>query len=115
MQGLHFIGLLERRLEIPSLDSLLYSRASELDPVIDKTLNKEQVAEIMRIKTEGRPKEVLALISDKMVNDLTISGTPQDCRNRIKKLGDHAMALQIIRVSVQPFKESKIKEEFKGY
>ena len=47
-----------------------------------------------------------------MVDNLTVSGTPKECRGKIRKLADHGVTLPIIRVSVQPFKESERKEIF---
>jgi 5,10-methylenetetrahydromethanopterin reductase len=100
----------EHAVEAARPDVLFYLTYTELDPVIDKTPYKEQVAEIRKINAQGRSKEALALVSDKMVDDLTVSGTPKECRDKIKKLADHGVTLPIIRVSVQPFKESERKE-----
>jgi alkanesulfonate monooxygenase SsuD/methylene tetrahydromethanopterin reductase-like flavin-dependent oxidoreductase (luciferase family) len=102
----------EDAIEAARPDVLFYFSYPELDPVIDKTPYKEQVAEIRKIKAQGRSKEALTLMSDKMVEDLTVSGTPKECRDKIKKLADYGVTLPIIRVSVQPFEESKRREVF---
>jgi 5,10-methylenetetrahydromethanopterin reductase len=93
-------------------DVLFYLTYSELDPVIDKTPYKDQVVQIRKIHSQGRPKEALALISDKMVDDLSVSGTPEECRMKIRRLRDYGITLPIIRVSVQPFKENERKDIF---
>lgn len=102
----------EDAIEAARPDVLFYLNYPELDPVIDKTPYKEQVAKIRKISALGKSKEALAHVSDKMVDDLTVSGTPQECRNKIKKLADHGVTLPIIRVSVQTLKESERKQAF---
>jgi hypothetical protein len=47
-----------------------------------------------------------------MVEDLSISGTQKECRDKIKKLYDYGITLPIIRVSVKPFKENERKDVF---
>jgi 5,10-methylenetetrahydromethanopterin reductase len=93
-------------------DVLFYLSYPELDPVINKTPYKDQVAQIRKLNAEGKTKEALTLVSDKMVDDLSVSGTPKECRSKIEKLADHGVTLPIIRVSVQPFKEGERKEVF---
>lgn len=93
-------------------DVLFYLSYPELDPVIDKTDYKDQVIHIRKLNAEGKSKESLALVSDKMVDDLSISGTPKECRHKVKKLTDYGVTIPIIRVSVQPFKEVERKEVF---
>ena len=102
----------EDAIEAARPDVLFYLAYSELDPVIDKTPYKEQVAKIRKINAQGNAKGALALIDDKMVSDLTVSGTPRECREKIKKFADYGITIPIIRVSVQPFKESERKEVF---
>ena len=93
-------------------DVSFYFSCPELDPVIDKTPYKKQVAEIRKISAQGKSKEALALVSDNMVDDLTVSGTPKECRGKIKKLSDYGITLPIVRVSVQQLKENERKEAF---
>ena len=47
-----------------------------------------------------------------MVEDLGISGTQKECRDKIRKLYDCGITLPIIRVSVKPFKENERKDVF---
>ena len=102
----------EEAIEAARPDVLFYLSYSELDPVIHKTSYKNEVAQIRKANAQGRSKEALALITDKMVDELTVSGTPKECREKIKKLGDYGITLPIIRVSVQPFKESERRQIF---
>jgi 5,10-methylenetetrahydromethanopterin reductase len=93
-------------------DVLFYILYPELDPVIEKTPYIQKVAEIRKANSKGENREALSLISDDMVEDLSISGTPKECRDKIKKLYDYGVTLPIIRVSVMPFKENERKEVF---
>jgi hypothetical protein len=47
-----------------------------------------------------------------MVEDLSISGTQKECRDKIRKLYEYGITLPIIRVSVKPFKENERKDVF---
>ena len=47
-----------------------------------------------------------------MVEDLSISGTRKECRDKTTKLYDYGITLPIIRVSVKPFNESERKDVF---
>ena len=47
-----------------------------------------------------------------MVEDLSISGTRKECRDKTAKLYDYGITLPIIRVSVKPFKENERKDVF---
>lgn len=93
-------------------DVLFYVLYPELDPVIEKTPYIQKVAEIRKADSRGEFKECLSLISDNMVEDLSISGTQKECRHKIKKLYDYGITLPIIRVSVKPFKENERKDIF---
>jgi 5,10-methylenetetrahydromethanopterin reductase len=85
-------------------DVLFYVLYPELDPVIEKTPYVQKVAEIRKANSKGESREALSLISDDMVEDLSISGTRKECRDKIIKLYDYGITLPIIRVSVKPFK-----------
>lgn len=93
-------------------DVLFYLLYSELDPVIEKTRYVQKVLEIRKTNTEGKSKKALSLVSDDMVHDLAIVGTPKECRNKVKKLKDYGITLPVIRVSVQPFNENERRENF---
>ena len=93
-------------------DVLFYIVYPELDPVIEQTPYMQKVAEIRKVNSKGEYREALSLISDDMVEDLSISGTPKECRDKIKKLYDYGITLPIIRVSVMPFKENERKDVF---
>jgi 5,10-methylenetetrahydromethanopterin reductase len=93
-------------------DVLFYVLYPELDPVIEKTPYIQKVAEIRKANSKGESREALSLISDNMVEDLSISGTQNECRDKIRKLYDYGITLPIIRVSVKPFKENERKDVF---
>jgi 5,10-methylenetetrahydromethanopterin reductase len=93
-------------------DVLFYVLYPELDPVIEKTPYVQKVAEIRKANSKGVSREALSLISDDIVEDLSISGTRKECRDKIRKLYDYGITLPIIRVSVKPFKENERKEVF---
>jgi 5,10-methylenetetrahydromethanopterin reductase len=107
----------EDAIETAHHDVLFYVLYPELDPVIEKTPYVQRVAEIRKIiHAQGEYKKALSLVTDKMVEDLTISGTPKECKSKLKKLSGYGITLPItlpvIRVSVQPFKEDERKEVF---
>ena len=93
-------------------DVVFYILYPELDPVIEKTPYIQKVAEIRKTNSKGESKEAFSLLTDDMVEDLSISGTPKECRDKIKKLYDYGITLPIIRVSVMPFKENERKDIF---
>lgn len=92
-------------------DVLFYFLYPELDPVIESTPYKPQVDEIRRVSARGNSKEALSLITDEMVEMLTVSGTAKECRDKLRKLvDDNKITIPIIRVSVQPFAEHERKQ-----
>ena len=93
-------------------DVLFYVLYPELDPVIEKTRYMQNVAEIRKDNLKGKSREALPLISNDMVEDLSISGTQNECRDKISKLYDYGITLPIIRVSAKPFKENERKDVF---
>jgi 5,10-methylenetetrahydromethanopterin reductase len=93
-------------------DVLFYVLYPELDPVIEKTPYVQKVAEIRKANSKGESREALSLISDDIVEDLSISGTRKECRDKIRKLYGYGITLPIIRVSVKPFKENERKMSF---
>ena len=93
-------------------DVLFYVLYPELDPVIEKTRYMENVAEIRKANLKGKSREALSLISNDMVEDLSISGTQKECRDKIRKLYDYGITLPIIRISVKPFRENDRKDVF---
>lgn len=99
-------------IEAARLDVLFYLLYPELDPVIQKTGYAQQVREIRQAHAEGDNKKALALVTDEMVDKLTISGTPSECREKIKKLYDFGITLPVIRVSVQTVREDQRRETF---
>ena len=72
----------------------------------------QKVAEIRKANSKGESREALSLISNDMVEDLSISGTQEECRDKTRKLYDHGITLPIIRVSVKLFKENERKGVF---
>ena len=97
----------EDAVEAARPDVLFYLSYPELDPIIGKTPYKEEVTEIRKIYALGRSKEALALITDTMVDNLTVSGTPKECRRKIKRLADHGVTLPIIRVVRTTFQRKR--------
>jgi 5,10-methylenetetrahydromethanopterin reductase len=93
-------------------DVLFYVLYPELDPVIEKTPYVQKVTEIRKANSKGESREALSLISDDMVEDLSISGTQKECRDKIIKLYDYGITLPFVRVSVKPFKENERKDVF---
>jgi 5,10-methylenetetrahydromethanopterin reductase len=93
-------------------DVLFYILYPELDPVIEKTPYVQRVAEIRNANSKGESKKALSLVTDEMVQDLSISGTHKECQDKIKKLYDYGITLPVIRVSVKPFKENDRKDVF---
>jgi|SRR5581483_122071 len=102
----------EDAIEAARPDVLFYFLYPELDAVIEKTPYKEQVAVIRKLNAQGRHKEALSLVTDDMVENLSVSGTAKDCRNKIRKLADYGITIPVIRVSVQPFDEARRKAVF---
>ena len=93
-------------------DVLFYVLYPELDPVIEKTRYMQNVTGIRKDNLKGKSREALPLISNDMVEDLSISGTQNECRDKISKLYDYGITLPIIRVSAKPFKENERKDVF---
>jgi 5,10-methylenetetrahydromethanopterin reductase len=93
-------------------DVLFYVLYPELDPVIEKTPYVQKVAEIRKANSKGESREALSLISNDLVEDLSICGTQKECRHKIRKLYEYGITLPIIRVSVKPFKENERKDVF---
>ena len=93
-------------------DVLFYILYPELDPVIEQTPYIQKVAEIRKANSKGESKEAFSLVTDEMVEDLSISGTREECRDKTAKLYDYGITLPIIRVSVKPFKENERKDVF---
>jgi alkanesulfonate monooxygenase SsuD/methylene tetrahydromethanopterin reductase-like flavin-dependent oxidoreductase (luciferase family) len=47
-----------------------------------------------------------------MVEALSISGTPQECRDKLRSIGDYGITAPIIRVSVQHLAEKDRRQAF---
>ncbi len=94
------------------LDVLFYVLYPELDPVVEKTPYVERIKKIRKEHSAGNYTKALSLISDEMVEDLTIVGTPKECRKKVQKIYSYGITLPIIRVSVQTFKENQRKDVF---
>lgn len=93
-------------------DVLFYLLYPELDAVIDKTPYKEEVKEIRRLSAQGKSKQALSLVTDEMVEALTVSGTARECRVKMRALTTHGITLPIVRVSVQHLTETDRKQAF---
>jgi 5,10-methylenetetrahydromethanopterin reductase len=93
-------------------DVLFYVLYPELDPVIKKTPYMQRVDEIRKVNSQGESKKALSLVTDDMVRDLAIVGSPKECRDKIKKLYDCGITLPVVRISVKPFKENERKDAF---
>lgn len=93
-------------------DVLFYALYPELNPIIEKTPYVERVAEIRKASAKGDFNGSLSLITDDMIEDLTISGTPRECRSKVRNLYNYGVTLPIIRVAVKPFREAERKEVF---
>ncbi len=93
-------------------DVLFYLLYPELDPVLEKTPYKNKVKEIRRAYTGGATKKALSLVTDEMVEELSVAGTPKQCREKLKMLTRIGITLPIIRVSVQPFSEDQRRKAF---
>jgi 5,10-methylenetetrahydromethanopterin reductase len=93
-------------------DVLFYVLYPELDPVIEKTPYVHKVSEIRKANASGDSKKAFSLVTDDMVRDLAIIGTPKECRNKVRKLYDYGITLPVIRVSIVPFKENERKDVF---
>ncbi len=93
-------------------DVQFYVLYPELDPVIEKTQYVQRVSEIRKANANGDSRQALSLVSDDMIEDLAIIGTPKQCRNKVKTLYDYGITLPVIRVSVMPFKENERKDVF---
>ena len=72
-------------------DVLFYVLYPELGPVIEKTPYVHKVSEIRKANASGDSKKAFFLVSDDMVTDLAIIGTPKECRNKVRKLYDMAL------------------------
>ncbi len=93
-------------------DVLFYLLYPELDPVIRKTCYAQQVREIRKAQAKGDDKKALGLVTDEIVDELTISGTPSECRGKIKKLYEYGITLPVIRISAQTVREDQRQEAF---
>jgi 5,10-methylenetetrahydromethanopterin reductase len=93
-------------------DVLFYLLYPELNPVIRKTPYSQKVKEIRRAYSTGASKKALSLVTDEMVEELSIAGTPKQCREKLKILTQIGITLPIIRVSVQPFSEDQRRKVF---
>ncbi len=93
-------------------DVLFYLLYPELDPVIEKTPYAEMVGEIRKAHARGDARGALSLLTDDMVDDLTISGTPKECRAKLGKLRALGITLPVVRISVQTFKEAERRGVF---
>lgn len=102
----------EKAVDAAKPDVLFYVLYPELDPVIEKTPYIERVRKIRNEYSSGNHKEALSLISDEMTEDLSIAGTPEECRKMVQKMHSYGITIPIIRVSVQPFKENQRKDVF---
>ena len=65
-------------------DVLFYILYPELDPVIEKTPYVQRVTQIRKANAEGESKKALFLVTDDMVEDLSICGTQKECRDKLK-------------------------------
>ncbi len=102
----------EKAINAAKPDVLFYVLYPELDPVIEKTPYVDRIKNIRKEYSDGNHKKALSLISDEMAEDLSIAGTPKECRKKIQTLYNHGITMPIIRVSVQPFKEDQRKDVF---
>ncbi len=93
-------------------DVLFYLLYPELDPVIERTPYKNKAKEIRRAYSKGATKKALSLVTDEMVEELSIAGTPKHCREKVKMLTQIGVSIPIIRVSVQLFTENQRREAF---
>lgn len=93
-------------------DVLFYLLYPELDPVLEKTPYENKVKQIRNAYSRGATKKALSMVTDEMVEDLSIAGTPKQCRGKLKTLTRVGITLPIIRVSVQPFSEDQRRKTF---
>lgn len=94
-------------------DVLFYLLYQELNPVIEKTRYVQKVNEIREVNSQGDAKKALKMVTDEMVSEMSIAGTPKECRKRIKDLADMGITLPVVRVSVQQIKsEDQRKNAF---
>lgn len=93
-------------------DVLFYLLYPELDPVIAKTSYEKRVEEIRKTYAKGATRKALSMVSDEMVEELSVAGTPKECRGKVRELTKLGISLPIIRVSVQPFSENRRREVF---
>lgn len=102
----------EKAIKSAKPDVLFYVLYPELNPVIEKTPYVERIKKIRKEHSAGNYKQALSLISDEMMEDLTIAGTPKECRKKLQKIYGYGITMPIIRVSVQTFKENQRKDVF---
>ncbi len=102
----------DEAVDVARPDVLFYVLYPELDPVIKMTRYADEVVEIRKSHARGDTKGALSLVTDDMVDDLTVSGTPEECRAKLGKLRAHGITLPVVRVSVQPFKEAERRDVF---
>jgi 5,10-methylenetetrahydromethanopterin reductase len=93
-------------------DILFYISYPELDPVIERSPFKEEVGKVRELYSNGDKNAALSLISAEMLDTFAVYGTPDECRERLRKFVRRGVTLPIMRVSIMPYKEDERKAIF---
>jgi 5,10-methylenetetrahydromethanopterin reductase len=103
---------IQKAIDAAKEDILFYLSYPELDPVIEKSPFKADAVKTRELYSKGRKKEAIALVSDEMLDDFAVYGTPGDCKVKLSKFIRRGIGLPIIRVSVTSYKETERKSIF---
>jgi 5,10-methylenetetrahydromethanopterin reductase len=94
-------------------DILFYLSYPELDPVVERSDFAAPVKEMRRLYSAGDKKGALAQVSDEMLENFAVYGTPKECRRRLQKfVKSRKIDIPVIRVSMTTYKGAERREVF---
>lgn len=93
-------------------DLLFYLGYPEIDPILEQSGFAAEAEAVRRAHREQGKEAALRLITQPMLDTMTIYGRPATCREKLEALMDAGIDLPIIRVSNVPYPEREKKRIF---
>jgi alkanesulfonate monooxygenase SsuD/methylene tetrahydromethanopterin reductase-like flavin-dependent oxidoreductase (luciferase family) len=93
-------------------DILFYLGYPEIDPLLEQSGFMQEAETIRRVNRERGKGNVLALVNERMLENLAIFGEARHCRAKLEELIGAGLDVPIIRVSNVPYAEREKKQAF---
>jgi 5,10-methylenetetrahydromethanopterin reductase len=93
-------------------DILFYLGYPEIDPLLEQSGFMQEAETIRRVNRERGKGNVLALVNERMLENLAIFGEARHCRAKLEEFIGAGLDVPIIRVSNVPYAEREKKQAF---